>query len=87
MPSVTQDKSELSADILIQSIPQYSIPSQSSSNVVVEPSGLLDITDFTSQRLAEEESVQYSAMDHDVDSSNEEGTEPSSMESSVEQSH
>ncbi|XP_078258132.1 BRCA2-interacting transcriptional repressor EMSY isoform X5 [Rhinoraja longicauda] len=64
-----------------QSIPQYSIPSQSSSNVVVEPSGLLDITNFTSQRIADEESVQYSAMEQDMDSSNEEGPEPSSTDS------
>ncbi|XP_041054953.1 BRCA2-interacting transcriptional repressor EMSY isoform X9 [Carcharodon carcharias] len=86
--NVTQEKSdEISADILIQSIPQYSIPSQSSSNVVVEPSGLLDITNFTSQRIADEESVQYSAMEHDVDSSNEEGTEPCSTESTTGQSH
>ncbi|XP_067841758.1 BRCA2-interacting transcriptional repressor EMSY isoform X7 [Heptranchias perlo] len=70
-----------------QSIPQYSIPSQSSSNVVVEPSGLLDITNFTSQRIADEESVQYSAMEQDVDSSNEESTEPSSTESTAGQSH
>uniref|UniRef100_UPI00398EA758 BRCA2-interacting transcriptional repressor EMSY n=1 Tax=Pristiophorus japonicus TaxID=55135 RepID=UPI00398EA758 len=86
--NVTQEKSdEISADILIQSIPQYSIPSQSSSNVVVEPSGLLDITNFTSQRIADEESVQYSAMEQDVDSSNEDGTEPSSTESTTGQSH
>ncbi|XP_060682299.1 BRCA2-interacting transcriptional repressor EMSY isoform X3 [Hemiscyllium ocellatum] len=86
--NLTQEKSsEISADILIQSIPQYSIPSQSSSNVVVEPSGLLDITNFTSQRIADEESVQYSAMEHDVDSSNEEGTEPNSTGSTTGQSH
>ncbi|XP_067841753.1 BRCA2-interacting transcriptional repressor EMSY isoform X2 [Heptranchias perlo] len=86
--NVTQEKpDEISADILIQSIPQYSIPSQSSSNVVVEPSGLLDITNFTSQRIADEESVQYSAMEQDVDSSNEESTEPSSTESTAGQSH
>ncbi|XP_072333506.1 BRCA2-interacting transcriptional repressor EMSY isoform X5 [Scyliorhinus torazame] len=86
--NVTQEKSdEISADILIQSIPQYSIPSQSSSNVVVEPSGLLDITNFTSQRIADEESVQYSAMEHDVDSSNEECMEPSSTDSTTGQPH
>ncbi|XP_032878031.1 BRCA2-interacting transcriptional repressor EMSY isoform X3 [Amblyraja radiata] len=80
--NVTREKfDEISADILIQSIPQYSIPSQSSSNVVVEPSGLLDITNFTSQRIADEESVQYSAMEQDMDSSNEEGPEPSSTDS------
>ncbi|XP_078078677.1 BRCA2-interacting transcriptional repressor EMSY isoform X14 [Mustelus asterias] len=70
-----------------QSIPQYSIPSQSSSNVVVEPSGLLDITNFTSQRIADEESVQYSAMEQDVDSSNEEGMESGSTESTTGQPH
>ncbi|XP_078078674.1 BRCA2-interacting transcriptional repressor EMSY isoform X11 [Mustelus asterias] len=86
--NVTQEKSdEISADILIQSIPQYSIPSQSSSNVVVEPSGLLDITNFTSQRIADEESVQYSAMEQDVDSSNEEGMESGSTESTTGQPH
>ncbi|XP_078258130.1 BRCA2-interacting transcriptional repressor EMSY isoform X3 [Rhinoraja longicauda] len=80
--NVTREKfDDISADILIQSIPQYSIPSQSSSNVVVEPSGLLDITNFTSQRIADEESVQYSAMEQDMDSSNEEGPEPSSTDS------
>ncbi|XP_059819679.1 BRCA2-interacting transcriptional repressor EMSY isoform X5 [Hypanus sabinus] len=63
-----------------QSIPQYSIPSQSSSNVVVEPSGLLDITNFTSQRIADEESVHYSAMEQDMDSSNEDGPELSSTD-------
>ncbi|XP_051881633.1 BRCA2-interacting transcriptional repressor EMSY isoform X7 [Pristis pectinata] len=69
-----------------QSIPQYSIPSQSSSNVVVEPSGLLDITNFTSQRIADEESVQYSAMEQDMDSSNEDGPEPSSTDITAGQS-
>ncbi|XP_055493508.1 BRCA2-interacting transcriptional repressor EMSY isoform X4 [Leucoraja erinacea] len=84
--NVTREKfDEISADILIQSIPQYSIPSQSSSNVVVEPSGLLDITNFTSQRIADEESVQYSAMEQDMDSSNEEGPEPSSTDSAASQ--
>ncbi|XP_062910718.1 BRCA2-interacting transcriptional repressor EMSY [Mobula hypostoma] len=79
--NVTQEKfDEISADILIQSIPQYSIPSQSSSNVVVEPSGLLDITNFTSQRIADEESVHYSAMEQDMDSSNEDGPELSSTD-------
>ncbi|XP_051881627.1 BRCA2-interacting transcriptional repressor EMSY isoform X2 [Pristis pectinata] len=85
--NVTQEKfDEISADILIQSIPQYSIPSQSSSNVVVEPSGLLDITNFTSQRIADEESVQYSAMEQDMDSSNEDGPEPSSTDITAGQS-
>ncbi|XP_069748214.1 BRCA2-interacting transcriptional repressor EMSY isoform X5 [Narcine bancroftii] len=84
--NVAQEKfDEISPDILIQSIPQYSIPSQSSSNVVVEPSGLLEITNFTSQQIADEESVQYSAMEQDMDSSNEEGPEPSSTDSTAAQ--
>uniref|UniRef100_A0A6Q2Z4L2 BRCA2-interacting transcriptional repressor EMSY n=1 Tax=Esox lucius TaxID=8010 RepID=A0A6Q2Z4L2_ESOLU len=38
-----------------QVIPQYSImPDSSQSNVVVEPSGFLEITNYTSQRLDEE---------------------------------
>ncbi|XP_016106272.1 BRCA2-interacting transcriptional repressor EMSY [Sinocyclocheilus grahami] len=54
---------------IIQVIPQYSImPDSSQSNVVVEPSGFLEITDFTSQRLDEE-----AAMEQEVDSSNDEG--------------
>ncbi|XP_041054954.1 BRCA2-interacting transcriptional repressor EMSY isoform X10 [Carcharodon carcharias] len=85
--TVKQQSVSLEQPLPGQSIPQYSIPSQSSSNVVVEPSGLLDITNFTSQRIADEESVQYSAMEHDVDSSNEEGTEPCSTESTTGQSH
>uniref|UniRef100_A0A673WVT5 BRCA2-interacting transcriptional repressor EMSY n=1 Tax=Salmo trutta TaxID=8032 RepID=A0A673WVT5_SALTR len=49
-------------------IPQYSImPDSSQSNVVVEPSGFLEITDYTSQRLDEE-----SVMEQEVDSSNDE---------------
>ncbi|XP_067889202.1 BRCA2-interacting transcriptional repressor EMSY isoform X6 [Heterodontus francisci] len=87
MKSVPVSSAIAVTHILQQSIPQYSIPSQSSSNVVVEPSGLLDITNFTSQRIADEESLQYSAMEQDVDSSNEEGTEPSSTESTTGQSH
>lgn len=54
---------------IIQVIPQYSImPDSSQSNVVVEPSGFLEITDYTSQRLDEE-----AAMEQEVDSSNDEG--------------
>uniref|UniRef100_A0A8C1WPJ9 BRCA2-interacting transcriptional repressor EMSY n=1 Tax=Cyprinus carpio TaxID=7962 RepID=A0A8C1WPJ9_CYPCA len=50
-------------------IPQYSImPDSSQSNVVVEPSGFLEISDYTSQRLDEE-----AAMEQEVDSSNDEG--------------
>ncbi|XP_077099960.1 BRCA2-interacting transcriptional repressor EMSY isoform X2 [Siphateles boraxobius] len=53
---------------IIQVIPQYSImPDSSQSNVVVEPSGFLEISDYTSQRLDQE------AMQQEVDSSNDEG--------------
>nr|XP_009686614.1 PREDICTED: protein EMSY isoform X8 [Struthio camelus australis] len=65
-----------------QTIPQYSIPCHSSSNVVVEPSGLLELNNFTSQRLDDEET----AMEQEVDSSTEDGTEPSPSQSSAEQS-
>lgn len=59
-----------------QVIPQYSImPDSSQSNVVVEPSGFLEITDYTSQRLDEE-----SIMEQEVDSSNDEATAVSPME-------
>uniref|UniRef100_W5KNA4 BRCA2-interacting transcriptional repressor EMSY n=1 Tax=Astyanax mexicanus TaxID=7994 RepID=W5KNA4_ASTMX len=61
---------------------QYSImPDSSQSNVVVEPSGFLEITDYTSQRLDEE-----AAMDQEVDSSNDEGTAASPMEACADQS-
>uniref|UniRef100_A0AAZ3PBM6 BRCA2-interacting transcriptional repressor EMSY n=1 Tax=Oncorhynchus tshawytscha TaxID=74940 RepID=A0AAZ3PBM6_ONCTS len=61
---------------VIEVIPQYSImPDSSQSNVVVEPSGFLEITDYTSQRLDEE-----SAMEQEVDSSNDEATAISPME-------
>uniref|UniRef100_A0A3B1JEY8 BRCA2-interacting transcriptional repressor EMSY n=1 Tax=Astyanax mexicanus TaxID=7994 RepID=A0A3B1JEY8_ASTMX len=67
---------------VIQVIPQYSImPDSSQSNVVVEPSGFLEITDYTSQRLDEE-----AAMDQEVDSSNDEGTAASPMEACADQS-
>ncbi|XP_054374591.1 BRCA2-interacting transcriptional repressor EMSY isoform X4 [Molothrus aeneus] len=65
-----------------QTIPHYPIPCHSSSNVVVEPSGLLELNNFTSQRLDDEET----AMEQDVDSSTEDGTEPSPSQSSLEQS-
>ncbi|XP_043928767.1 BRCA2-interacting transcriptional repressor EMSY [Protopterus annectens] len=69
---------DMSADILIQ----YSIPCHSSSNVVVEQCpGLVEINNFTSQRLADEET----AMEQDVDSSAEEGT-ASPSQSSADQS-
>ncbi|XP_035290118.1 BRCA2-interacting transcriptional repressor EMSY [Anguilla anguilla] len=67
---------------IIQVIPQYSImPDSSQSNVVVEPSGFLEITDYTSQRLDEE-----SVMEQEVDSSNDEGAAVSPMEGCADQS-
>ncbi|XP_036451193.1 BRCA2-interacting transcriptional repressor EMSY isoform X3 [Colossoma macropomum] len=67
---------------VIQVIPQYSImPDSSQSNVVVEPSGFLEITDYTSQRLDEE-----AAMEQEVDSSNDEGAAASPMEACADQS-
>ncbi|XP_028626465.1 BRCA2-interacting transcriptional repressor EMSY isoform X12 [Grammomys surdaster] len=65
-----------------QAIPQYAIPCHSSSNVVVEPSGLLELNNFTSQQLDDDET----AMEQDVDSSTEDGTEPSPSQSAVERS-
>uniref|UniRef100_A0A6Q2Z9N1 BRCA2-interacting transcriptional repressor EMSY n=1 Tax=Esox lucius TaxID=8010 RepID=A0A6Q2Z9N1_ESOLU len=67
-----------------QVIPQYSImPDSSQSNVVVEPSGFLEITNYTSQRLDEE-----SVMEQEVDSSNDEATSVSPMEEGcADQSH
>ncbi|KAK1168339.1 BRCA2-interacting transcriptional repressor EMSY-like isoform X1 [Acipenser oxyrinchus oxyrinchus] len=67
---------------IIQVIPQYSItPDSSQSNVVVEPSGFLEITNFTSQSLEEE-----TVMEQEVDSSNDEGMEASPSQSSIDQS-
>uniref|UniRef100_A0A8C0F9H4 BRCA2-interacting transcriptional repressor EMSY n=1 Tax=Bubo bubo TaxID=30461 RepID=A0A8C0F9H4_BUBBB len=81
--NISQKKAEeSSSEIVIQTIPHYSIPCHSSSNVVVEPSGLLELNNFTSQRLDDEET----AMEQDVDSSTEDGTEPSPSRSSAEQS-
>ncbi|XP_051048265.1 BRCA2-interacting transcriptional repressor EMSY isoform X17 [Phodopus roborovskii] len=65
-----------------QAIPQYAIPCHSSSNVVVEPSGLLELNNFTSQQLDDDET----AMEQDVDSSTEDGTEPSPSQTSAERS-
>nr|XP_020142212.1 BRCA2-interacting transcriptional repressor EMSY isoform X8 [Microcebus murinus] len=74
--NVGQKKAEESpAEIIIQAIPQYAIPCHSSSNVVVEPSGLLELNNFTSQQLDDDET----AMEQDVDSSTEDGTEPSPL--------
>ncbi|CAN8194890.1 unnamed protein product [Coccothraustes coccothraustes] len=81
--NISQKKAEeSSSEIVVQTIPHYPIPCHSSSNVVVEPSGLLELNNFTSQRLDDEET----AMEQDVDSSTEDGTEPSPFQSSVEQS-
>ncbi|KAJ8348621.1 hypothetical protein SKAU_G00272100 [Synaphobranchus kaupii] len=67
---------------IIQVIPQYSImPDSSQSNVVVEPSGFLEITNYTSQRLDEE-----SVMEQEVDSSNDEGASVSPMQGCADQS-
>ncbi|XP_076969648.1 BRCA2-interacting transcriptional repressor EMSY isoform X6 [Tamandua tetradactyla] len=80
--NIGQKKAEESpAEIIIQAIPQYAIPCHSSSNVVVEPSGLLELNNFTSQQLDDE-----TAMEQDIDSSTEDGTEPSPSQSSAERS-
>lgn len=53
-----------------QVIPQYSIvPDSSQSNVVVEPSGFLEITNYTSQQLDDDDGP----ADQDVDSGNDAG--------------
>ncbi|XP_036751293.2 BRCA2-interacting transcriptional repressor EMSY isoform X9 [Manis pentadactyla] len=81
--NVGQKKAEESpAEIIIQAIPQYAIPCHSSSNVVVEPSGLLELNNFTSQQLDDDDP----AMEQDMDSSTEDGTEPSPSQSSAERS-
>ncbi|KAM7330459.1 BRCA2-interacting transcriptional repressor EMSY isoform X2 [Alexandromys fortis] len=81
--NVGQKKAEESpTEIIIQAIPQYAIPCHSSSNVVVEPSGLLELNNFTSQQLDDDET----AMEQDVDSSTEDGTEPSPSQSSADRS-
>uniref|UniRef100_A0A8C7ICU4 BRCA2-interacting transcriptional repressor EMSY n=1 Tax=Oncorhynchus kisutch TaxID=8019 RepID=A0A8C7ICU4_ONCKI len=65
--------------------PQHSqfsrIQDSSQSNVVVEPSGFLEISNYTSQRLDEE-----SVMEQEVDSSNDEATTVSPMEGCADQS-
>ncbi|XP_072257875.1 BRCA2-interacting transcriptional repressor EMSY isoform X2 [Pyxicephalus adspersus] len=48
---------EIPSEIIIQTIPQYPITCHSSSNVVVEPSGLLELNNFTSQQLGDEDTV------------------------------
>ncbi|XP_028903933.1 BRCA2-interacting transcriptional repressor EMSY isoform X1 [Ornithorhynchus anatinus] len=79
--SLGQNAAEESpAEIIIQTIPQYAIPCHSSSNVLVEPSGFLELNNFTSQQLDEDEAV----LEQDVDSSAEEGMEASPLQSSAE---
>ncbi|XP_034033584.1 LOW QUALITY PROTEIN: BRCA2-interacting transcriptional repressor EMSY [Thalassophryne amazonica] len=66
---LTAQRSKDNLDV-IEVIPQYSIlPDSSQSNVVVEPSGFLEITNYTSQQLEED-----SPMEQEVDSSNDEAT-------------
>ncbi|XP_077963099.1 BRCA2-interacting transcriptional repressor EMSY isoform X11 [Gasterosteus aculeatus] len=68
-PAVTAQRSKEDLEV-IEVIPQYSIlPDSSQSNVVVEPSGFLEITNYTSQQLEED-----SPMEQEVDSSNDEAT-------------
>uniref|UniRef100_A0A4W6D5X0 BRCA2-interacting transcriptional repressor EMSY n=1 Tax=Lates calcarifer TaxID=8187 RepID=A0A4W6D5X0_LATCA len=69
MPGLTAQRSKEDLEV-IEVIPQYSIlPDSSQSNVVVEPSGFLEITNYTSQQLEED-----SPMEQEVDSSNDEAT-------------
>ncbi len=63
-------------DWYMQVIPQYSIlPDSSQSNVVVEPSGFLEITNYTSQQLEDD-----SPMEQEVDSSNDEAAAASPLD-------
>ncbi|KAM9319791.1 BRCA2-interacting transcriptional repressor EMSY [Gastrophryne carolinensis] len=48
---------EIPSEIIIQTIPQYPIACHSGSNVVVEPSSLLEMNNFTSQQLGDEDAV------------------------------
>ncbi|XP_069615485.1 BRCA2-interacting transcriptional repressor EMSY isoform X3 [Ranitomeya imitator] len=57
VPQPPKRVEEMPSEIIIQTIPQYPIPCHSSSNVVVEPSGLLEMNNFTSQRLGDEDTV------------------------------
>ncbi|XP_035522259.1 BRCA2-interacting transcriptional repressor EMSY isoform X2 [Morone saxatilis] len=69
MQGLTAQRSKEDLEV-IEVIPQYSIlPDSSQSNVVVEPSGFLEITNYTSQQLEED-----SPMEQEVDSSNDEAT-------------
>ncbi|XP_071990025.1 BRCA2-interacting transcriptional repressor EMSY isoform X3 [Engystomops pustulosus] len=66
---------EMPSEIIIQTIPQYPIPCHSSSNVVVEPSGLLEMNNFTSQRLGDDDTV----IIHDGDINTDERTQCKSI--------
>ncbi|XP_072230690.1 BRCA2-interacting transcriptional repressor EMSY isoform X2 [Leuresthes tenuis] len=69
MQGLTAQRSKDDLEV-IEVIPQFSIlPDSSQSNVVVEPSGFLEITNYTSQQLEED-----SPMEQEVDSSNDEAT-------------
>ncbi|XP_031428535.1 BRCA2-interacting transcriptional repressor EMSY [Clupea harengus] len=82
MPAGLASQKNKELDV-IQVIPQYSImPDSSQSNVVVEQSGFLEITDYTSQRLDDE-----SVMEQELDSSNDEAAAASPMEGCADQSH
>ncbi|XP_063752119.1 BRCA2-interacting transcriptional repressor EMSY isoform X3 [Eleginops maclovinus] len=65
MPGLTAQRSKEDLEVIEYSI----LPDSSQSNVVVEPSGFLEITNYTSQQLEED-----SPMEQEVDSSNDEAT-------------
>uniref|UniRef100_A0A3Q4HCM9 BRCA2-interacting transcriptional repressor EMSY n=1 Tax=Neolamprologus brichardi TaxID=32507 RepID=A0A3Q4HCM9_NEOBR len=70
LQGLAAQRSKEDLEVIEQVIPQYSIlPDSSQSNVVVEPSGFLEITNYTSQQLEED-----SPMEQEVDSSNDEAT-------------
>ncbi|XP_056417147.1 BRCA2-interacting transcriptional repressor EMSY isoform X2 [Hyla sarda] len=71
IPQAPKRTEEMPSEIIIQTIPQYPIPCHSSSNVVVEPSGLLEMNNFTSQRLGDEDTV----IIHDSDINTDERTQ------------
>lgn len=75
MQGLAAQRSKEDIDI-IEVIPQYSIlPDSSQSSVVVEPSGFLEITNYTSQQLEED-----SPMETEADSSNDEAASASPPE-------
>ncbi|XP_071362689.1 BRCA2-interacting transcriptional repressor EMSY isoform X3 [Trachinotus anak] len=65
MQGLTAQRSKEDLEVIEYSI----LPDSSQSNVVVEPSGFLEITNYTSQQLEED-----SPMEQEVDSSNDEAT-------------